>query len=111
MAQDRLLELAQCRRRFQSQFFGEDASELAIDLKSLGLPAAAIEGEHELATKALPERMVGHHPTQLSRKRARRAQRQVRLVPFLQASQLQFLQPGDLGLREGLVAEIGKRWA
>jgi hypothetical protein len=55
--------------------------------------------------------MVGHHPAQLGRKRARRAQRQVRLVPFLQASQLQFLKPGDLGLREGLIAEIGQRRA
>jgi hypothetical protein len=35
----------------------------------------------------------------------------VGLVPFLQARYLQLLQPGDLSLREGLIAEIGQRRA
>jgi len=65
--QDRRLKFTQCRRRFQTQLFDERASELAVGLKGLGLPAAAVEGEHELTAQALPQGMVSHHPAQLSR--------------------------------------------
>src|SRR5215469_3140109 len=105
MAEDRRLEIAERRRRFQPQLFVQGAAELAVGVESLGLPAAAVEGEHELAAKTLPQGMVSHHPAQFSSERTRQAQRQLRLVPFFQAGQLKLLQPGNLGLCEGLVAE------
>src|SRR5215472_11440533 len=103
MAQDRCLEFTQCRRRFQAKLFPKLAAELTVGLEGFGLPTTAVEGEHELTAKALPQGMVSHHPAQLCRERTRRAQSQVRFVALLQASQLQVFQPGNLGLRERIV--------
>jgi hypothetical protein len=71
MVQDRRLELAERGRRFQPQFFPEDVTELKVGLEGFGLPAAAIQREHELPAKALPGGMVSHHPAQFSRERTR----------------------------------------
>ena len=64
MAQDRRLELTECGRRLQALFFHERAAVQAVGLQGLGLPSAAVEGKHELASKAFPERMVGYQPAQ-----------------------------------------------
>ena len=108
MAQDRRLELTEERRRLQTQLFPQHALELAVDLERFGLPAAAVEGEHELTAKTLPHGVLADQLPQLSCECARRADCQVRIDPLLQASQVQFLQPGDLGLCERFVAEIGQ---
>src|SRR5262249_7288775 len=71
LAQDRRLERTKCLRRFQPQLFPKGPSELTVGFECLGLPAAAVEAEHELAAKTLPERMVSDHPAQLSRERTR----------------------------------------
>ena len=111
MAKDRRLEFAQRRGWFQAQFLAEGGPELAVDLQGLGLPAAAVQGEHELAAQPLAQRVPGHHPAEFGGERAGDAERQLRLVAFFQARQPEFFQPADLGLRERLVAEVGQRRA
>jgi hypothetical protein len=111
LAQDRRLELTQVRGRFQAQLFGQCAAEVVVDLKRVGLPSAAVQREHELPAQALAQRMLADQGAQLGREFAGRAESQARLGAFLQAGQVQLLQPGDLGLREGLITEIGQRRA
>ena len=53
--------------------------------------------------------MLTGQPLQLGGECTRRAESQVGLDALLQARQAQLLQPGDLGLRERLVAKIGQR--
>src|SRR6266511_606348 len=48
LAQDRGLELAQDRRRFEPQLLGEQAAELTVDRECIGLAFAAVQREHEL---------------------------------------------------------------
>jgi hypothetical protein len=58
MAQDRGFEFTQRWQRFETEFLTQGAPEAAVDLKRLGLPAAAVEGQHELAMQPLAERML-----------------------------------------------------
>ena len=62
LAQDGGLELTELRRRLQTQLVPQHAPELAVDLERLGLPAVAIEGQHQLAAQTLPYRMFTDQP-------------------------------------------------
>src|SRR5208282_6829868 len=81
------------------------------DLERFCLPAATVEGEHELTAKTLPHGVLADKLLQLGCECARRAEGQTRLDPLLQARQVQLLQPGDLGLCERFVTKVGKRRA
>ncbi len=63
MAQDRGFEFMERRQRFQTEFFAQGAPEVAVDLQRFGLPAAAVEGQHELAMKTFTERMLTDQPS------------------------------------------------
>ncbi len=111
VAQDRRLELTQHRRRLQAKLLPQHAAKIPVDLERFCLPAATVEGEHELTAKTLPHRVLADELLQLGCEYARRPEGQTRLDPLLQARQVQLLQPGDLGLRERLVTKIGQRRA
>ena len=108
VAQDRRLQLAKGRRRLQAELLQQQLPDLAVGLEGLGLAAAAVQGEHELAAEPLAQRMLADQALQLADELAAGAKSQVGLDPFLQADQAQLVEPGDLGLGEGLVAEVGQ---
>ena len=56
--EDRLLEPAELGSRLESQLVGEHAPRLLERLERIGLPAAAIERQHQLPPQPLPEGVV-----------------------------------------------------
>jgi hypothetical protein len=109
--QDRPLQGLQLRPRAQSELLVQHASRLAVGLERLALAAGAVEGEHQLATEALPERVPRHQHLELRHQPAVAPELEVRLDAVLDRRRAQLLQPGDLGLRERLEREVGERRA
>ena len=60
MAQDRLLEILQHPGRLKSELVDERAPRVLVDRQCLGLPAGAIEREHERRTQPLAEWMLAN---------------------------------------------------
>ena len=69
----------------------------------------AVEGEHQLGAEALPERVLADQQLELGDELGTRAEREIRLDPLLQGLDPELLEPRDLGLRPGLVGELGQR--
>ncbi len=55
--ENRALQLTQTLARLDPELVDEHTTSLLIDTKSLGLAAAPIEREHELAAKPLAQRV------------------------------------------------------
>ena len=53
LPQDGTVELLQGRARLDAEFVREYAARVLVHGKSLGLPAGAVQREHQLATRAL----------------------------------------------------------
>ena len=82
---------------------------LAKRLQRLGLAPAAIEREHPLTAQALAQRVLGHERLELGHQIGVAAERQVGVDAPLQRHRAPLLEPGDLGLRERLVRDVGQR--
>ena len=84
------------------------AARCLVDLERVGVAAGAVEREHELGVGALAQRLLPRQRLELAHELGMAAEREVGVDPSLQAGQAELLQAGDLGLREGLVAEVGE---
>ena len=78
-------------------------------MERVGLAAAAVEREHQLAAQALAEHVLGDQRLELRHQLVMAAERQVGVDPILERGQPELLQPGDLALRERLAVKIGQR--
>ena len=108
LAQDRLVQLAEVTARLDAELLDEVAARCLVDLERVGVAAGAVEGEHKLGVGALAERLLPGQRLELAHELGMAAEREVGIDPSLQAGQAELLQAGDLGLREGLVAEVGE---
>jgi hypothetical protein len=108
LAQDRQLQIAQPRRRLDAQLLVEPPAEALVGGERLGLAARAVEGEHELAVRALAQRVRRDQQLELGDELAGRAAGEIRLDALLQAVQSQVIEPRAFGCREGL-GELGHR--
>ena len=77
-----------------AELIGEQVAGTPVGGQRLGLPAAAIQRQHELAVQPLPQRILGGQLLQLAGERVVPAKRQVRVDPRLQRGEPQFLQAG-----------------
>ena len=91
-----LLQLTQRGCWFEAELFVEDHPRLAVGLERLSLTAAAVQGQHQLATHPFAERMLGHERLELADKRRVRSAGQVRVDAVLEQRQPQLLEPADL---------------
>ena len=111
VAQDRRLERAQVGRRLDAQALDQRAVRAAVLGQRVRLPAAAVEGEHALGAQALAQRVLAHERLQLAGDLGVAAAREVGVQALADAGQAEVLEPGDLGLREALVGDVGQRRA
>ena len=86
----------------------ESASRLAIRLERLGLPAVAVEREHQRAVQPLPQRVLADQPAQLTDHLGVMPAGQVRVDALGDAVQAQLLEACDLGLCERLAPHVGQ---
>ena len=111
LLEDRLLEVAQWATRLDPELLDEQTAAIAVRGERVGLPAGAIEGQHQLTTKPLAERVLVDEPLKLGDERAMPAERELCLQTIFERPEPQLAQPRDLGLRPRLVRQITQRVA
>ena len=111
LAQDRVVQAAQLRRRLHADLVDERLARMAICLERLGLAPAAVEGEHPLGMQPLPERVVREQRVDLADDLLVAAGGQVGVDRQLGGSQAKLLEPPDLGSGERLVGDVRERLA
>ena len=102
------LQLAKLAARFQPELFDAPQASLAICLQRVGLAPAAVQGEHELASQPVTQRVGLHERFDLGHERPMTGQGQIRVDALLQRRQAQLVEPRDLVLREPRVGEVDK---
>ena len=95
--------------RIDAQGLGQFAPGVRVDLQRLGLPAAAVQGQHQLGAQPLTQREFGHQFPQLRDEFAVPAERQAGRRPVLQRRKPQLLQPGRLRGGERRLPHVGER--
>ncbi len=81
----------------------------AVGGERVGLPARAVEREHELRARALAQRLGLDERLELGDELGVAAQREVGVDALLDDDGSQLLESRDLRLRERLVDEVGQR--
>ena len=109
LAQDRLLEIAQLGVRLEPELLVEERSEHPVRLERVGLPARAVEGDHELRAEPLVERVEAGERLQLSDGLGLASDGEHRFEARLERLEPQSLEPRDLRLCERLGCEVGER--
>src|SRR5581483_602162 len=83
----------------------------AVDVERLGLPARAVEREHQLAAQPFPQRVCVHRRLEVLDELRVAAERELRLRPLLDQRQAELLEPSELLACEPLEGELGQRVA
>ena len=109
LPQDLQLELLQRRPRLEAELLDQRPAPALKRVQRVGLPAAAIQRQHQLAAQPLSEHVLGDQRLELRHQLEMAAGRQIGIDPILQRREPQLLQPGDLALRERLAPQIGQR--
>ena len=84
---------------------------LAVVAECLGLPARAVEREHQLAAQALTQRVLPNERLELAHQASVIPERQLGLDPLLDGDEAQLFQSRNLRLGEPLVRELSQRRA
>ena len=109
MAQDRLLEILQHPGRLEPELVDERAPRVLVDRQRLGLPAGAIEREHERRTQPLAEWMLANERLEFPDQTSVPAERELGLDPLLEGFELQLIEAEHLAGREALRGEFAER--
>ena len=110
-AQDGRLQVAQLPRRLDAEAADQRLAGRAVGLERVRLAAGAVEGEHELAAEPLTERVLPHERLELAGDLGVPPEGEVGVDALAEAAEAEVVEPGDLGLGEALVADVGERRA
>jgi hypothetical protein len=83
--------------------------QVGVRAQRLGLPAASVERDHQLARQALAKRVFVCELRQLTAQRGVPAQGELGFDTVFQRGEPQLGEPGDHRLRERLEGEVGQR--
>src|SRR4029450_12062015 len=109
LTQDRRVELLKRRRWLDPELLHEHPARVLVGLERLRLPPASIERKHQLAARALTQRVLANDLLEFAHERRRATALGLRLDPLLDRGQAKFLEPCRLVLRERLIWKIGER--
>jgi hypothetical protein len=99
--ENRALELLEPLAGLDPELVDEGLSRPSIDIERLGLPAGAVEREHQLAAETLAERLARHQLLQLGDHRSVPAEREIGVDPLLCRRKARLLEP-----RAGVPSEL-----
>ena len=105
------LELLQRRRGLEAEGLDQGGASRPERLERLGLPAGAVERDHQLAAQPLVEWMLGHELLELGDELRAAAELELGFEALLRDRQANLAQPLDDRPRERLEHEIGERLA
>src|SRR5439155_23167356 len=103
------LELLQLEPGLDAELLAERLARAAVELKRVGLPARAIEREHQLRPWPLPERFLRDQLFELRDEACVAAEREVCVDALLERREPLVLKPRAGVARERL-RELGQRW-
>ena len=109
--EDRLLERAECGRRLEAELVGEQLPRLLVRGERLGLPTRAVEGEHQLRPRPLPQRLLPHEGLEVTDEVRVATQLQFRFDTVLKRRYAQLLEARDRSVGKLRVGEVGERTA
>ena len=104
-----MLESLQRIARLDPQLLHEHASCVLVDLERLRLTAGAIEREHQLPAQALLQRMRRDQHLELPDHVRVMTERELRVDPLDNRTQVKLLEPTDFLPGERFVREVGER--
>ena len=102
---------AQRQRRLEPEGLVQDVPGAGVDLEGVGLPAAAVQRDHQQPGQGLQGRVVGDDRLQVGDDLAVPAEREGDLGAFGQRGEPQLGQPCRLGDRPLLGGEVAERLA
>ena len=108
LVQDRAVKRLQLGARVDPELVHERRARRCVRVERLRLPARAVEREHQLAAQALPQRLLANERLELADELGAAAALEVGVDPRLERGEPELLEPRDLGLRPGLVREVGE---
>ena len=111
LAEDAQFELHQRGSRVDTELLDKRPAPALERVQRVGLPAAAIEREHQLAAQALAEQVLADERLELRHQVVMAAERQIGVDSILERGQPELIQPGDLALCEPLAVKIGQRFS
>ena len=103
------MKLLEGGRRLDPELLDQHPSGLLIHLESFRLAPASIQGEHELAARALAQWALAHDVLQLPDQLRSATKLELGVDPLLDGRQPQLLEPCRLVLGEAFVREVGQR--
>jgi hypothetical protein len=101
-------KLLQGPSRLETQLVQQKAAGVLVGTQRLGLPPASVEGQHQLATKTLAERMLRGEPLEFAHHLGMALPLEVGLESFLEAVEPQLLESCDLVLGEAVEGDVGE---
>ena len=109
LVEDAPFELAELGRRLEPQLVDENGAPRAIGGERVGLAAAAVQREHQLAAQSLVQRMLGHEPLEVLERLGVAAEAEVGLEAPLHAREPEVVEPRRLLRRELIRREVSER--
>ena len=103
------MKLPQRGARLDAEPVHERDARGLVDLERLGLPARAVQGEHQLGAEMLAERIGACESVELADQLRVAAVGEIALDPLLETGEAKLLQACDLGFGEAPVGEVGQR--
>ena len=103
-----MLQPLQGRARLDPELVDERVACLPVGAEGLGLPAAAVEGEHPLPVELLHQGVFGDELLELADHAVVAAERELAVDPVHHGGEAQLLEPLDVGARVRLEAEAGE---
>ena len=111
MCEDRLLQRAELCARLHADLLDQLGPGSPVRLERLRLPAAAIEGEHQVAVQMLAKRLLRHRGLELGNQIGVADECKLSFHPGLERGPPPLLQASDFGLRELLIDKVRQRGA
>jgi hypothetical protein len=109
LAQDRPLKLAKCRSRLYPDCTDECSACVLIDLERLGLPAAAVEGQHQFPTQTFAVGVLPNQCVQLGDHLVVPTELELDCESLLRRRQPELFKPRDLDLDARLIGNVLER--
>ncbi len=103
------MQLTQGAAWLDPELVHEGSSRLLVGVEGFALTPTAVQREHELTAQPLAQGLLRDQGLELTDEVGVPAEREVGLDPLFERNDPALLEPGDLGLREGLEGEIGER--
>ena len=109
LLQHRLMEVPQGAPGLDAELVDKCSPCRLVRIERLGLATGAVEREHQVADERLAVRVVAHQAVELRHELRVAASSEISVDSFLQAREVEFLQPRDRRLCGVLIGELGER--